>query len=59
MQSREPKGGENPQNAFEVIRRWLYGIIEWFEMIIEKLYDIADFLIELARQGYGEGLKFP
>jgi hypothetical protein len=26
-------------NVFEVIGRWLLGIAEWFELIIEKLYE--------------------
>ena len=59
MQSREPEGGQDPQNVFEVIGRWLLGIAEWFELIIEKLYEFGEFLISLAKQGYGEDLKFP
>jgi hypothetical protein len=59
MQSLEPEGGVDTKNVFEVIGRWLYGIIEWFELIIEKLYIFAEFLISLARQGYGADLKLP
>jgi hypothetical protein len=59
MQNFEPPGGENPRNVFEIIGRWLLGIAEWFELIIEKLYDFGEFLIGLARQGYGEDLRFP
>jgi hypothetical protein len=59
MQNLEPEGGEDPQNVFEVIGRWLLGIAEWFELLVEKLYLFAEFLIGLARQGYGADLKFP
>ena len=59
MQSREPKGGENPQNVLEVIGRWLIAIAEWFELIKEKLYEFGEHLIGLAEQGYGADLKFP
>ena len=58
MQRLEIKGGESPTNVFEVIGRWLLGIAEWFELIIEKLYEFAEFLIGLARQGYGGEFSF-
>jgi hypothetical protein len=59
MQDREPNGGENPQNVFEVIGRWLLGIAEWLELIVKKLYEFGEFLIGLAKEGYGAELKFP
>ena len=59
LQGLEPLGGENPKNVFEVIGRWLLGITEWFELIIDKLWDFGEFLIDLARQGYGRELAFP
>jgi len=59
MQSLEPEGGENPKNVFAVIGRWLLGIAEWLELIIEKLYQFGEFLIGLANQGYGTDLQFP
>jgi hypothetical protein len=59
VQNLEPPGGENPKNVFEVIGRWLLGIAEWFELIIDKLYLYGEFLIGLARQGYGGDLSFP
>jgi hypothetical protein len=59
MQNREPKGGHHLKNVLEVIGRWLLGIAEWFELILEKLYLFGEFLIELAKQGYGADLKFP
>jgi hypothetical protein len=59
MQGCEPPGGDNPKNVFEVIGRWLLGIAEWFELIGEKLYQFGEFLIGLAKQGYGGELSFP
>ena len=59
LQSLEPPGGENPANVFEMIGRWLLGIAEWFELIVEKLYYFAEYLIGLAKQGYGGELSFP
>jgi hypothetical protein len=58
-QSLEPAGGDNPKNVFEVIGRWLLGIAEWFELIVEKLYEFGEFLIDLAKKGYGGDLTFP
>jgi hypothetical protein len=59
MQNLEPPGGENPQNVLEVIGRWLLGIAEWFELIGQKLYQFGEFLIGLAKQGYGGEFSFP
>jgi hypothetical protein len=59
LQSLEPPGGDNPKNVFEVIGRWLLGIAEWFELIVEKLYYFGEYLIGIAKQGYGGGLSFP
>ena len=59
LQSLEPSGGEDPKNVFEVIGRWLLGIAEWFELIIEKLYQFGEFLIDLARKGYGGEFSLP
>jgi hypothetical protein len=58
LQRLELKGGENPLNVFEVIGRWLLGIAEWFELIRDKLYEFGEFLINLAKQGYGDELRF-
>jgi hypothetical protein len=59
LQGLEPPEGENPTNVFEVIGRWLLGIATYFEMLIEKLWQFGEFLIELARRGYGGELSFP
>jgi hypothetical protein len=58
-QTLQPPGGADPGNVFEVIGRWLLGIAEWFELIVKKLYQFGEFLIGLARQGYGGDLSFP
>jgi hypothetical protein len=58
-QSLEPPGGENPENVFEVIGRWLLGIAQYLELLIDKLWEFGEFLIELARRGYGGELSFP
>jgi len=58
LQKLEPPVSDDPENVFEVIGRWLLGIAEWFELLIEKLYQFGEFLIDLARQGYGGDLKF-
>ena len=55
----EIKGGENPTNVFETIGRFMLGLAQWFELLIEKLYEWGEFLIGLARQGYGGDIKFP
>jgi hypothetical protein len=59
LQGLEPPGGENPKNVFEVIGRWLLGIAQYFELLLDKLWDFGEFLIELARQGYGGELSLP
>jgi hypothetical protein len=58
LQSLEPPGGENPTNVFEVIGRWLLGIAQWFELIVDMLWKFGEFLIGLARQGYGGEFSF-
>jgi hypothetical protein len=37
---------KNPANVLEVIGRWLLGIAEWFELIVEKLYYFGEYLIK-------------
>jgi hypothetical protein len=59
LQILEPSGGKPPENPLEVIGRWLLGIAEWLELLIDKLWDFGEFLIDLARQGYGRELSFP
>ena len=58
LQRLQPNGADNPMNVFEVIGRWLLGIAEWFELIRDKLYQFGEFLINLAKQGYGDELRF-
>jgi hypothetical protein len=59
LQGLEPPGGDNPKNVFEVIGRWLLGLAQYFELIVDKLWQFGEFLIELARQGYGGEFSFP
>lgn len=61
QQTLEPGDADpaNPKNVFEVIGRWLLGIAEWLELIVDKLWQFGKFLIDLARQGYGGELSFP
>jgi hypothetical protein len=59
LQGLEPPGGENPTNVLEVIGRWLLGIAQWFELIVDMLWKFGEFLIGLARRGYGGELSFP
>jgi hypothetical protein len=56
LQRMEPSSGENPRNVFEVIGRWLLGIVEYFEMLIPNLRRFGEFLLHLAKSGYGDGL---
>ena len=59
MQTEQPSPSDNPCNVFEVIGRWLKGMAEYFQMMIRHLDKIGDFLIELAKRGYGAELAFP
>ena len=59
LQREEPPPTANPRNVFEVIGRWLLSLKEYFELIGEMLGRMGEYLIELARQGYGAELKFP
>src|SRR4051794_39848702 len=53
LQREEPKGGSDPKNPLEIIGRWLLGIAQYFELLIDTLRLFGEFLIELARKGYG------
>jgi hypothetical protein len=55
----EPTGGNNPKNVLEVIGKWMLGIAGYLGLIIDKFWEWGEYLIELAKQGYGEGLSFP
>ena len=55
----QPSPSDNPRNVFEVIGRWLLGMAEYFEMLIRTLRKFGEFLIEIAKQGYGADLRFP
>ncbi len=55
----EPPPTANPRNALEVIGRWLLSAAEYFELMCETFRQFGQFLIDLARQGYGAELKLP
>ena len=55
MQREEPPPSDNPRNVFEVI----LSMAEYFEMLIPYLRKFGEFLIKLAKQGYGNELKLP
>lgn len=56
-QRAEPTGGA-PPNPFEVIGRWLMGMAGYFEILRAKLRHFGEFLINLAKAGYGDDLSF-
>lgn len=58
LQREEPKGGPDPRNPLEVIGRWLVGIAQYFELLMVTLRRFGEFLIGLARQGYGSDFSF-
>ena len=62
----DPSQTENPHNALAIIARWLLNLIVYVEMAIRFVQSqcakgrvIAEFLLELARSGYGDELAFP
>jgi hypothetical protein len=59
LQREEPPPTDNPRNVFEVIGRWLLSVAEYFELMCETFRRFGEYLIELARQGYGAELKLP
>ena len=59
LQREEPPPTGNPLNVFEVVGRWLLSVAEYFELMCETFRRIGQFLIELARQGYGAEFKLP
>jgi hypothetical protein len=59
LQREEPPPTANPRNALEVIGRWLLSVAEYFELMRETFRRFGEYLIGLARQGYGAELKLP
>jgi hypothetical protein len=59
LQQEEPPPTNPPRNVFEVIGRWLLSIAEYFEFMCATLRRFGEYLIELARQGYGAELQLP
>jgi hypothetical protein len=59
LQREEPPPTDNPRNVFEVIGRWLLSVAEYFELMCDTFRRFGEFLIELARRGYGAELTLP
>ncbi len=59
LQREEPPPTDNPRNVLEIIGRWLLSVVEYFELMCETFRRFGEFLIEIARQGYGAELKLP
>src|SRR5271166_5051392 len=59
FQREQPPPTQNPRNPLEVIGRWLLSVAEYFELMCETFRRFGEYLIELARQGYGAELKLP
>jgi hypothetical protein len=58
VQRAEPSQSENPRNVFEVIGRWLLGIAGYFGILMTTLRGFGEFLINIAKGGYGDELSF-
>jgi hypothetical protein len=54
----DPSPSENPQNVFEVIGRWLLSMASYFEILVDRLRLFGEFLINLAKAGYGNEFSF-
>jgi len=59
LQREETPPTDNPRNVFEVIGRWLLSVAEYFELMCDTFRLFGEFLIDLARRGYGAELGFP
>ncbi len=54
----DPSPSTNPHNVFEVIGRWLLSLASYFELMKDALRRFGEFLINLAKAGYGDDLSF-
>jgi hypothetical protein len=59
LQREEPPPTDNPRNVLEIIGRWLLSVAEYFELMCDTFRRFGEFLIELARRGYGAELTLP
>jgi hypothetical protein len=59
LQREEPPPTDHPRNVLEVIGRWLLSVAEYFELMCDTLRRFGEYLIGLARQGYGAELALP
>jgi hypothetical protein len=58
-QREQPTPSDNPRNPLEVIGRWLLAVAEYFELMCDTFRRFGEYLIGLARQGYGAELQLP
>ena len=54
----DPPPSDNTRNVFEVIGRWLLSMASYFGLLTDKLRQFGEFLINLAKAGYGDDLSF-
>jgi len=54
----DPSPSDSPRNVFEVIGRWLLSLASYFELMKDTLRRFGEFLINLAKAGYGDDLSF-
>jgi hypothetical protein len=59
LQREEPPPTDHPRNVLEIIGRWLLSAAEYFELMCDTLRRFGEFLIGLARQGYGAEFQLP
>ncbi len=54
----DPSASPNRRNVFEVIGRWLLSMAAYFELLCDRLRCFGEFLINLAKVGYGDEFDF-
>ncbi|MGA2636193.1 hypothetical protein [Methylocella sp.] len=59
LQREEPPATDTPRNLLGIIGRWLLSVAEYFELMRDTFRRFGEYLIELARQGYGAELTLP
>ena len=51
QRSEHPPVGPNPKNEFEVAARFLLSAADYLEFIIERMRELVDVLLKLAKRG--------
>jgi hypothetical protein len=59
LQREQPPGGNGRTNFLEYLMRLLHAWGERFKMVGEQLCELANWLKELVKRGYGSDLPFP